>query len=250
MHPPKIIYLKNRSFDMLKKDLILRNPLKLMEQAIKNSLPENGFGAVLARAGVGKTAFLVQLSLNFLLMSKNVLHISLDNPVNKVCLWYKEVFDRLASQDNLQQIERLWETLQPHRFIMTFNVDGFSVPRFEERLNELTEQEIFFPNMIIIDGLPFDESVHSTLSDLKALAKKHSMHFWFTVHTHRHEEPGPDGMPPQLKNVSDLFDLVIQLQPEGKDIHVRTLKKAEAANFEHPELVLDPSTMLLKDKER
>lgn len=246
MQQARIIYLKDRSFNMLKKDIILRNPLRRIGHGTEDILPEGGFGAVLARAGVGKTAFLVQLSLNFLLMSKNVLHISLDNPVSKVCLWYKEIFNRLATQYNLQERERVWESLQPHRFIMTFNVDGFSVPRFEERLNELTEQEIFSPNVIIVDGLLFDESVQSTLSDLKVLAKKHSMHFWFTVHTHRHEKPGSDGMPPQLKDVSDLFDLVIQLQPEGKDIHVRTLKKGESAPFDQPELVMDPSTMLLK----
>jgi ATP/maltotriose-dependent transcriptional regulator MalT len=42
---------------------------------------------VLAPAGVGKTAFLVQLALNAMLQEKNVLHISLDEPVTKVSLW-------------------------------------------------------------------------------------------------------------------------------------------------------------------
>ena len=34
-----------------------------------------------------------------------------------------------------------------------------------------------------------------SLIALKALTGKHGMHVWFTVHTHRHEKPGQDGLP-------------------------------------------------------
>lgn len=244
--PANIIYLKERSFNMLKKDLILRNPLRLLGHETDDILLGGGFGAVLARAGVGKTALLVQLALNSLLRDKNVLHISLDDPVEKVCLWYEEVFRNIANQYKVKQINRLWETILPHRFIMTFKVEGFSVPKLEERLTDLTEQDIFIPHMILIDGLPFDESIRKPLSDLKTLAKNNSMHVWFTVRTHRHEEPEPDGMPAQLVNVADLFEVAIQLQPEGKEIHVKALK-GESANSGHPALLLDPATMLIKD---
>ncbi|MBW2600630.1 MAG: cytoplasmic protein, partial [Deltaproteobacteria bacterium] len=43
---------------MLKKDLILRNPLRLIGYEGDDILSDGQFGAVLARAGVGKTAFL------------------------------------------------------------------------------------------------------------------------------------------------------------------------------------------------
>lgn len=55
---------------MLKNDLILRNPLRLMGQESDDILPTGGFGAVMARAGVGKTALLVQLALDSLLNGK------------------------------------------------------------------------------------------------------------------------------------------------------------------------------------
>ena len=64
----------------------------------KTSSPAGGFGAVLAHAGVGKTALLVQLALNSMLRSRNVLHVSLNDPVNKVNLWYSELFHHLAGQ--------------------------------------------------------------------------------------------------------------------------------------------------------
>ncbi|MDY6953025.1 MAG: AAA family ATPase [Thermodesulfobacteriota bacterium] len=244
----KVIYLKDRDYYMLEKDLILRNPLRRMGQETEDILPEGGFGAVLARAGVGKTAFLVQLALNSMLKSKNVVHISLDDPVKKVCLWYEEVVRNIADQYHVKQMDQLWEAILQHRFVMTFKVESFSVPKLEERLTDLTEQGIFYPQMILIDGLPVDETAGQSLSDLKTLAKESSIPVWFALRTHRHEEPGADGMPPQLSAFAHLFEVVIQLQPVEKEIHVKALKGV-AAPSGHPSLLLDPSTMLVKDKE-
>jgi hypothetical protein len=243
-----IIYIKERYFTMLKKDLILRNPLHVMAYGNDDILSTGQFGAVLARAGVGKTAFLVQLSLNALLRGKNVLHISLEDPVNKVSLWYKEVFNLIADQYKVDQINQLWESVLPHRFIMTFRVEGFSVPKLQERLADLMEQNIFSPQMIIVDGLPFDESVHQPLAEFKDLVDSHQMHAWFTIRTHRHEEPGPDGRPLQLEKISDLFEVAIQLLPVGKEIHVKAVKGGESF-AENLDLRLDPSTMLLKSRQ-
>ena len=243
-----VIYIRERYFTMLKKDLIMRNPLRMMGYENDDILNAGEFGAVLARAGVGKTSFLVQLSLNALLRGKNVLHISLEDPVNKVSLWYQEVFNLIAKQYKVDQINPLWESLLPHRFIMTFRVEGFSVPKLEERLSDLMEQNIFSPQMMIVDGFPFDESVHRSLAQFKDLIKKHRMFAWFTIRTHRHEDPGPDGIPLQLARLSNLFEIAIQLQPVGKEIHVKAIKGA-ASSPEQLDLRLDPSTMLIKNKQ-
>jgi len=230
---------------MLKKDLILRNPLKLIgpDEAL---LQPGAFCAVTARAGVGKTAFLVQIALYSQLRGKNVLHISLNEPVRKVDLWYREVFRRLSEKYRVEPIDRLWEEILPHRFIMTFRVEGFSVPILSERVNNLSEQDIFLPHMIIIDGLPFDKKVAGPLTELKHFARENDLQVWFTTRTHRHEEPAPDGIPVPLKPVYDLFDVVLQLQPEGNEIHVRALKGGSHEEKE-PSILLDPSTMLLLD---
>ncbi|MCP4695014.1 MAG: AAA family ATPase [Desulfobacterales bacterium] len=232
---------------MLKKDLILRNPLRLMGHENEDILPPGGFGAVLARAGVGKTALLVQIALNTLLKNNNVLHISLDDPVNKVNLWYEEVFRLLAEKYSVKQMDELWDSLLPNRFIMTFKVEGFSVPKLEERLTDIMEQKIFLPRMIIVDGLPFDDAARESLSDLKALAEQHSLHVWFTAITHRSEEPPAGQLPSPIAGVADLFEDIIQLQPKGKEIRVKALKGGDAS-ADGPGLFLDPSTMLIIDE--
>jgi len=245
--PAGVIYIKERYFTMLKKDLILRNPLRVMGHENDDILESGQFGAVLARAGVGKTAFLVQLSLNALLRRKNVLHISLTDPVNKVSLWYKEVFNLIAEQYQVHQINQLWDSVLPHRFIMTFRVEGFSVPKLQERLADLTEQNIFTPQMIIVDGFPFDDAVEPSLREFKNMVALQGMHAWFTVRTHRHQEPEADGTPLQLAHVSDLFEVAIQLLPEGKEIHVKALKGGDSFS-KQLDLRLDPSTMLLTNQ--
>lgn len=242
----RVIDLKERNLNMLKNDLMLRNPLRLMGHENEAIVPQGGFGAVLARAGVGKTALIVQVALNTMLQQKNVLHVSLNDPVDKVNLWYQEVLNCLAQQYHVRQIKELWESIQMHRFIMTFKVEGFSVPKLEERVRDLTEQQIFNPHMVIIDGLPFDESLRAPLEGLKAFSESHRLHLWFTVTTHRHQAPGADGLPVQLASVADLFDAVVQLQPEGKQIHIRCLKGGPA-DVKACDQLLDPSTMLIQD---
>jgi hypothetical protein len=232
---------------MLKQELILRNPLRQLGFETEDILPAGGFGAVLAHAGVGKTALLVQLAMNGMLRNRNVLHISLNDPVNKVNLWYNELFHHLAGNDEGKQISRLWESVLPHRFIMTFRVESFTVPKLEERLSDLTEQGIFSPAMMIIDGLHVGESLRADLNDLKALAAKNGIHIWFTVHTHRHELPGTDGLPVSFSAVADLFNLVLELRPEHADVHIKLLRGRESTHVDSV-LLLDPSTMLIKDQ--
>jgi hypothetical protein len=244
--PASIIDLKERNLQMLKNDLIHRNPLRLMGRQAEEILSPGNFGAILARAGVGKTALLVQIALNTLLIGKNVLHISLNDPVDKVTLWYREVFGNLAKTYDVRQIEQLWESLLPHRLIMTFKVEDFSVPKLEERLTDLNKQDVFAPDMVIVDGLPFDESVPESLDKLKSFFSDHGIQAWFTVRTHRHEQPGLKGLPATFVPVQDLFSVILQLEPTGQEINVRPLK-SERDGDNKLQVKLDPATMLLQD---
>ncbi len=246
-----VIHLRERFFSMLKKDLIFRNPLRAMgsedHDPNEEILPVGGFGAVLARAGLGKTSLLVQLALDGLLRGRNVLHVSLADPVRKVCLWYEEVFRNIAAQYRIQQMEQMWETILPHRLIMTFGKGGFSVPKLEERLSDLAEQDIFLPKIMLIDGLAFEsDDIAGTLSELKALAAAYGLHVWFAVRTHRDDPPGPDGMPATVGRVADFFDVAFQLKPDGSSILVQPLK-GTTKDADRSDLILDPSTMLIRD---
>ncbi|MBU3949230.1 MAG: cytoplasmic protein [Proteobacteria bacterium] len=229
---------------MIKDSFSLRHPLERLVGSETEIIQDGGFGAILAYAGVGKTALLIQLAIYNLLSNNNVLHISLNDAVKKVGLWYKEVYRNIAFQHSIEDQEQLFETLLPHRFIMTFEVDGFSVPKLEERLTELMEQNIFRPHIVLIDGLPFDVSQKESLIELKAFAQRHSLKLWFTVRIQRDETPL--GIPAHFNDIEYLFEKTILIQPEGKDIQLKALKGGKT-DSEETELFIDPTTMLIKE---
>jgi hypothetical protein len=241
----RVIYFKERNIHMIKKEIIRRGPFNLMGYETEDILPKGGFGALMARAGVGKTAFMVQVALDQLLRDKNVLHISLSEPVEKVCLWYEEVFRNIVQGCGIKKLDPFWEKILPNRFIMTFKAEGFSVPKLQERISDLTEQGIFYPQIVFIDGLPFEEIPRDLLAELKEIGKVQGMSIWFTVRSHRHEETSPEGMPVSFLDVADLFDVVIELRPQGKEVCVKALKGGPSK--EEGPLILDPSTMMIRD---
>ena len=56
----------------------------------------------------------------------------------------------------------------------------------------------------------------------------------------------PDGVPPQLGPVQDLFEVAVQLLPQGENIHIHILKGLAGTIRETP-IRFDPATMLIKD---
>jgi hypothetical protein len=102
--------------------------------------------------------------------------------------------------------------------------------------------------MVLIDGFPFGEDARERLMALKLLAGRLGVHVWFTVHTHRHEKPAADGLPPALAEAGDLFDVILQLEPRGADIAVEPLRGL-TADAVKGRLRLDPATMLIRDED-
>jgi KaiC/GvpD/RAD55 family RecA-like ATPase len=200
---------------------------------------------VLARAGVGKTAFLVQLALYSLLRGKKVLHVSLSDPVDKVNVWYSELFRRIASDEEGVNGATFLEPLLPNRFIMNFRLEGFSLPKLEERLNDLSQQGIFSPSIIIIDGLNFEESRKAEIYGLKDLVAKNGMQAWFTVQTHRHEERKDNLFTVSFAPFADLFDVVLELRSQHADVYITVLKGGKTGG---ESALLDPTTMLIRDR--
>jgi len=100
--------------------------------------------------------------------------------------------------------------------------------------------------MILIDGLPFNEQIKRTdLHALKELSEKFNSHIWFTVRSHRHEEPDAEGMPIQISDFADLLDVAIKLEPEESEIRLNVLKGSGPISKQS--LSLDPATMLIKE---
>jgi hypothetical protein len=231
---------------MLKKELILRDPLSFLGYETDETDKKGNFGAVTSRAGVGKTAFLVQIAISSLLKEKNVLHISIQDPVDKVNLWYKELFLNLTQSCDSKESKQLWESLLTNRFIMTFETESFDFAKLFSRIDELRSQDIFVPQLIVIDGLSMDISMQKELNQLKEYSVKNNYTIWFSVRTHRHHSEDPVTMLQQLAGNKDLFNMIIQLLPLKEKIQVKRLPLS-GENNDRPTLLIDPSTMMIKE---
>ncbi|MFP4477680.1 MAG: cytoplasmic protein [Desulfatibacillaceae bacterium] len=220
--------------------------VRLLGPDTGHALGKGEIGAVIARAGVGKTAVLVQLALENLLNGKNVLHVGLDQTVRKVCLWYEEVFNHVTAQGRTSPGAAAWDSILPHRFVMVFPQNGFSVSQLEHRVGELSEQGIFHPQAIVIDGMDLDNDGRRDLEAIKSMAAANNLFVWLTVRAHR-EDMSPDNpLPESFGQVSDLFSKVLKLEPAGQQIFVKTLLP-DQDEARDGTLVLDPTSLLLAE---
>lgn len=244
-----IISLYKMKHAILKQDIIGSSPLReVVPGRHQILLPEGRFGAVLARAGLGKTAMLVQISLDYMLQDKKVLHVSLGDPVKKVTLWYAEVYRKITESYDMHACRRLWETILTNRFIMTFNTDRFSLPALKERLTDLTEQNIFKPDVLLFDDLSFNDRFDEFINELKIFTENQGVSAWFTVKIHRHQiaEIQSGILPEPLASFADMFDLVLQILPEQDKIWLKVIKTGDPIASSNVPLLLDPSSMLVQ----
>lgn len=239
--------LHHKVFHMLKKELILKDPLNFLGYETDDLIQKGNFGAVMSRAGVGKTAFLVQIGISGMLKDNRVLHVGIQDPVDKVNLWYQEMFTNLTQGHETKKVRELWESLLNLRFIMTFETETFDFMKLIARIDELVAQHIFIPQVMILDGLSIDTANPSELKHFKEYARTKNFMVWFSIRSHRHHADDPLGILKQWEGGNpNLFEMVIQLLPDKDKILVKRLAP-DGEIQERPPLFLDPSTMMIKE---
>lgn len=228
---------------MLRKDLIQKSPV--VHILGDQYLGQGKFGTVVSRAGVGKTQFLVQVAISLLLEGKKVIHISLDEPIDKINVRYKEGYANLIESVGYidpQKATRLWEDLAPCKFGITCQENTFSPKNIRDYLVSLKKNSLDIPAMILVDGLDFDRDCSVVLDRLSELASEFSLAIWFSMKSHRDEALTPNGFPVQLDKVKERFEKAVYLQPKEDKIEVVILKDGAKVDERH---LIDPATMMM-----
>lgn len=237
---------------MLKNDLIGKNPLGVFKVDLKGNDVNHRMGLVIARAGLGKTAILVQIALDSMLRGQQVLHVSIDQNIQKTKAWYDDILRDISSITKPENHASLQYEVMRNRMIMTFNESSFSRPKLEERLNDLIYQDIFRPSCLVIDGLDFANLDRQTLVDMQELQKEASLNIWFSAVSHRNDkaDASKGGLPAPCHEIGDLFDTVILLQPESNGeskIILNIVKDNTGCVAPGKTLSLDPTSLLVKE---
>ena len=225
--------------------LVQQNPLRVLNMGKEN----NQMGLVMARAGLGKTALLVQIALDAILRGNRVIHVSVGESIDKTRKWYDDILQSILQEHSVNRPHELMDMVARHRMIMTFKVAAFSRSRLEERLNDLILQDIFRPNVLIVDGFDFDGTSREALEDIKDLMDNMNMQAWFSAICHRGDQRvSPAGVPAPCHELDDLFDMIILLKPE-KDatIQLDIIRNYGEVVEGGIGLRLDPTTMMVKE---
>lgn len=232
---------------MLKDELIQKNPIRALEpETGRNAIPHR-FGMIVGRKGSGKTALLVQVALDHLLRGNRVVHVSIGQPLDKAKTWYEDLFQELSSRYRLDHVGEVHAEIARNRMIMTFNAASFSVPRLEERLTDLIQQDIFSPDCLVIDGYDFAAASREQVSELLAFTRERRLHTWCTaLATGDAPAASPAGVPAPGDRFEDLFETVLLIDPERGGTTLRTLKSEVAGAGGDRELLLDPTTLLVR----
>ena len=224
-----------------------RSPRTLLERDGHSGPGPGRLALVMARAGVGKTAFLVGIGVDALLAGQKVLHVSLDRTVDKVRSWYDDLLgEMLRREKQLAHYAGIQVELERRRHIHTYVGRAFSVDRLRNALQLLAEAAEFVPQVIILDRMDLESFDVATVAGLRQAAADSGAELWMACRIHR---DGPQAQPGHLQPPADRFedvvDLAFQLEPEDTKVRLRVVKDHERMLERDLNVVLDPQTLLL-----
>lgn len=225
-------------------DLISGNPLRVLGLDNKAEEGTQGLGLVMSRAGLGKTAILVQIALDAMLRGRKVLHVAIGQSIEKTRERYEDILSKMVDDLSAEDATEL----SRQRMIMTFKEHVFSRGMLEERLKDLTEQDVFKPDCLIVDGYDFDGNGRQHLEDLKQLMADLGISvIWFSAVSHREDSRvSPDGVPAPCHAIDDLFEVILVINPQDSVMKLDILRCAYCEVEPGTTLLLDPSTMLIQ----
>jgi len=235
---------------MYRKEIKEQSPLRILERSTKKGLGPGNLGVIMARAGVGKTAFLVQVGLDDAMRERPVLHIALGQDLEHVHSWYDALFDDLAELTELDNREQVRAMVNRNRLIQAYADADLPPQRLDELVVLYADRLDFEPKAILIDGFDWESGKVMTravdLGAFKATAKRLGAELWITAKTYREATPAhPTRLTPPCEAYDELIDLAVFLEPEGERVTVRLLKDHDNPQPEDTNLQLHTDTMRL-----
>jgi len=231
---------------MILSELIQRSPIRILEQSIHGGLKPGEIGVIASESGVGKTSVLVQLALDKLLQAKKVIHVSFVQHTHYVLSWYEDIFDEFISRKNLENAEEVKNEAVRNRVLMNFNQDGMSKDQIIKSLRAMIVEGGFAAEAIIIDGFDFSRTDHESIANVRDFARELGLSVWYscTVKGESHQYDKRN-IPLVLKDLADLIDVVIVLEPKTDHIEFSVSKDRDTHDTKAMAMRLDPKTLLI-----
>lgn len=221
-------------------------PLRVFDKVLKGGLGAGNLGVVMSRHGTGKNAILTSIAIDHAMNGVNTLHACVGKSVDEIRAYDDEVLHTIIEAYGISDHARVMTKVERHKQIYTYGDGDMSVDRLRNTLTFLAEHAQFKPGLVELQMWPDFETVDmDTMQALKGLATEFETEIWMSAHTHREDEEGGISMPDFVKRFEDILSVIVGLEPESDDVHVRFLKTHD---FTPPEVNLQfsPRTMLLR----
>jgi hypothetical protein len=231
---------------MLRKELLKRSPIRILEKSIHGGLGKGNIGVFTGRKGVGKTASLVHVAIDQLLREKQILHITFADDTRQIENWYRLVFQEVSTLYKLEHTYDIYDEIKHRRLIINFKRTDILLDQIKTDIDVFIKEMGFKPHLYVVDGYPFDEKTEDDLLQWKQLAEQNDIEIWFSATLHR-ENMNCDkkGIPAPINRFQDIFSVIIMLEPESSTINLKLLKDHDSQDLEKLQLKLDPRTLLI-----
>jgi hypothetical protein len=229
---------------MLRKEVNLQSPLRILDRSIRGGLGTGHLGVIVAPAGVGKSACLVQIGLDALMREKPVLHIAVGQSVEHVSAWYDALFDDLAERVDLKDRGGVRGSIAHRRLIWALPEGTFSARGLDEALAAFQTHLEVGPSAILVDGFHWEgEGSTATLQAIKASAARVGAEIWMTARDGDRRRPGALGS--LSEGCAALVDVALCLEPHGRHVRMTLVKDFDRFPAADVPLVLQGGTLRL-----
>ena len=169
------------------KDFVTVGPLKILEKSSRKVLGPGNLAVLIARAGVGKTACLIQVAFDKLFRREKLVHVSLGEGPEKVMSYYNVMHSDLLRTLELKDDHDEHRTLiERNRMILAYLHQSFEIDRLRANLTNLRDNLDFRPETLIVDGLDFEKTDRAVFEGLKQVAGDFDSEIWLSALSHRH----------------------------------------------------------------
>ncbi len=210
---------------MIRQEAILRSPLRILDRSIRGGLGKGHLGVIMAPAGVGKSACLVQIGLDALLRDRPVLHVAVGQALEHVSARYDALFDELAERVDLRDRRGVRESVARRRLIWSSLDGAFGARTFDEALSAFQMHLRRDPSTVLVDGFQWEEpGASATVAAVKASAARVGAELWMTARDAQGRGVAGPRSSPLSDECAALVDIGVFLEPHGRYARLTLVK--------------------------